>query len=54
MVKFISFEHAFVIAACSIVMFLFSSIPENNIRWFDWVVMYGVILANVRAIKSVR
>ena len=51
-VVFISWDHVFVIVMCSIVMYLFSLNPANGIRLVDWLLMYGVMLANVRAIKS--
>ena len=50
--KFISWDHVFVVAMCSFVMYMLSLNPENGIRFVDWLLMYGVMLANTRAIKS--
>jgi hypothetical protein len=51
-VKFISWDHVFVVAMCAFVMYMLSLNPANGIRFVDWLLMYGVMLANVRAIKS--
>lgn len=53
-VKFISWDHVFVVLMCTLVMTMFSSNPANNIRFIDWLMMYGVLLANVRAIRSAQ
>ena len=53
-VKFISWDHVFAVLMCALVMTMFSSNPANNIRFIDWLMMYGVLLANVRAIRSAQ
>lgn len=50
--KFISWDHVFVVLMTGLTMFIFSRDPANNIRFIDWLMMYGVMLANVRAIKA--
>ncbi len=54
MVKFISWDHVFVVFMCAFVMYMLSLNPANGIRFIDWLLMYGVMLANVRAIKAAR
>lgn len=51
-VKFISWDHVFVVCLCAFVMYMLSLNPANGIRFADWLLMYMAILANVRAIRA--
>lgn len=45
--KFFSFDHAYVIAFTALVMMMFS-LNTTEVRMLDWILMYGIMLANNR------
>lgn len=52
--KFISWDHIFVVAMTGFISYTASLNEASNIRLFDAILLYGVLLANVRILKLTR